>query len=114
MTTLSFSEMNMVNSASRVASRFSMSGRRALVTGGSVSIGRSIALAFADAGADVAIHHARAADVAFGKPDAAEETASLIRQRGRRCAVIEADFEKPGEARRTVQAAIGMLGGVDV
>jgi NAD(P)-dependent dehydrogenase (short-subunit alcohol dehydrogenase family) len=104
----------MVDSASNVANRFSMSGRRALVTGGSVSIGRSIALAFADAGADVAIHHARAADVAFGKPDAAEETASLIRQRGRRCAVIEADFEKPGEARRTVQAAIGMLGGVDV
>jgi NAD(P)-dependent dehydrogenase (short-subunit alcohol dehydrogenase family) len=104
----------MVDSASNVANRFSMSGRRALVTGGSVSIGRSIALAFADAGADVAIHHARAADVAFGKPDAAEETASLIRQRGRQCAVIEADFEKPGEARRTVQAAIGMLGGVDV
>jgi NAD(P)-dependent dehydrogenase (short-subunit alcohol dehydrogenase family) len=114
MTTLSFSEMKMVNSASRVASRFSMSGRRALVTGGSVSIGRSIALAFAEAGADVAIHHARAADVAFGKPDAAEETAGLIRQEGRKCAVIEADFEKPGEARRSVKAAIAALDGIDV
>jgi NAD(P)-dependent dehydrogenase (short-subunit alcohol dehydrogenase family) len=104
----------MVDPASRVADRFSMAGRRALVTGGSVSIGRSIALAFADAGADVAIHHARAADVAFGKPDAAEETASLIRQAGSKCAVIEADFEKSGEARRTVEAAIAALGGVDV
>jgi glucose 1-dehydrogenase len=114
MTTLSFSEMNMVNSASRVASRFSMSGRRALVTGGSVSIGRSIALAFAEAGADVAIHYARAADVAFGKPDAAEETAGLIRQGGGKCAVIEADFAKPGEGRRSVEAAIAALDGIDV
>jgi NAD(P)-dependent dehydrogenase (short-subunit alcohol dehydrogenase family) len=104
----------MVNSASGIASRFSMSGRRALVTGGSVSIGRSIALAFAEAGADVAIHHARAADVAFGQPDAAEETAGLIRQEGRKCAVIEADFEKSGEARRSVEAAIAALDGIDV
>jgi len=100
--------------ADRLAERFSMAGRRALVTGGSVSIGRSIALALADAGADVAIHHAAAADAAFGKPDAAEETAGLIRTRGRRSALIEADFEKPGEARRTVEAASQALGGVDV
>src|ERR1700733_2989382 len=101
----------MTNSASRLASRFSMAGRRALVTGGSVSIGRSIALAFADAGADVAIHHARAADIAFEKPEAVEETAGLIRQAGSKCAVIEADFEKSGEARRTVEAATAALGG---
>ncbi|HSV19382.1 MAG TPA: SDR family oxidoreductase [Casimicrobiaceae bacterium] len=100
--------------ADRLAERFSMAGRRALVTGGSVSIGRSIALALADAGADVAIHHAAAADAAFGKPAAAEETAGLIRTRGRRSALIEADFEKPGEARRTVEAASQALGGVDV
>lgn len=79
-----------------------------------MSIGRSIALAFAEAGADVAIHHAMAADVAFGQPDAAEETAALIRQRGRRAAIIEADFEAPGEARRTVMAASDALGGLDV
>lgn len=84
------------------------------MTGGSVSIGRAISLAFADAGADVAVHYAKAADVAFGKPDAAEETAGLIRQRGRKCAVIEADFEKPGEGRRAVEAADKALGGVDV
>jgi len=104
----------MVDRASRVANRFSMAGRRALVTGGSVSIGRSIALVFADAGADVAIHHARAADAAFGKPDAAVETAGLIRQSGSKCAVVEADFERHGEARRSVEAAIAALGGVDV
>jgi NAD(P)-dependent dehydrogenase (short-subunit alcohol dehydrogenase family) len=104
----------MTDSAANVANRFSMSGRRALVTGGSVSIGRSIALAFADAGADVAIHYAKEADIAFGKPDAAEETAGLIRKQGRRCAVIEADFGQPGEGRRAVEAADKALGGVDV
>src|SRR4051812_15912254 len=61
--------------AERIARRFTMAGRRALVTGGSLSIGRAIVLAFADAGADVAIHSAAAADAAFGRPDAAAETA---------------------------------------
>lgn len=91
-----------------------MRGRRALVTGGSVSIGRAIALAFADAGADVAIHHCAAADVAFGKPDAARETAEQIAAGGGRAFVVEADFIVPGEAKRTVAAASDALGGVDV
>jgi NAD(P)-dependent dehydrogenase (short-subunit alcohol dehydrogenase family) len=100
--------------AGRIAARFSMSGRRALVTGGSLSIGRSIALAFADAGADVAIHHSAAADQAFGRPGAAEEAAASLRERGARAAIVEADFEVAGEARRTVEAAMQALGGVDV
>lgn len=91
-----------------------MDGRRALVTGGSVSIGRALALAFADAGADLAIHHSRAADAAFGKPDAAQETSELVRDRGRRCAIVEADFERAGEGMRTVDEAIRALGGIDV
>lgn len=91
-----------------------MHGRRALVTGGSVSIGRALALAFADAGADLAIHYSRAADAAFGKPDAAHETSLLVRDRGRRCVIIEADFEQAGEGVRTVNEAIRALGGVDV
>jgi NAD(P)-dependent dehydrogenase (short-subunit alcohol dehydrogenase family) len=103
-----------IDGAQRLAARFSMAGRRALVTGGSVSIGRSIALAFAEAGAAVAIHHDAAADVAFGKPQAAEETAALIRQHGSVAAIIDADFGVPGEARRTVDAATDALGGIDV
>ncbi len=98
----------------RVGERFSMRGRRALVTGGSVSIGRAIALAFADAGADVAIHRSLAADTAFGKPDAGARTVQEIEARGGRAALIEADFEQPGEARRAVHAAADSLGFVDV
>jgi NAD(P)-dependent dehydrogenase (short-subunit alcohol dehydrogenase family) len=97
-----------------VAERFSMRGRRALVTGGSLSIGRAIVLAFADAGADVAIHHARAADIALDRPDAATETVAAVVERGRRGVAVEADFAQPGEGRRTVAETIRLLGGIDV
>jgi NAD(P)-dependent dehydrogenase (short-subunit alcohol dehydrogenase family) len=91
-----------------------MAGRKALVTGGSVSIGREIALAFAEAGADVAIQYARDADAGFDLPAAASETAAAIAQRGRRCVAIDADFAVPGEAARCVSDARAGLGAVDV
>ncbi|TIQ36633.1 MAG: SDR family oxidoreductase [Mesorhizobium sp.] len=97
-----------------LARRFSMAGRRALVTGGSVSIGREIVRVFAEAGADVAVHSARAADIAFGQPDAAEEAVREVREKGRRGVAIDADFAEPGEATRCVQDVIKALGGIDV
>jgi glucose 1-dehydrogenase len=100
--------------ATRVAARFSMEGRRALVTGGSVSIGRAIVRAFAEAGADVAIQHAPEADAAFGIPEAAQEAAAEVRVLGRRAAIVPADFAVKGEARRSVEAAAAALGGIDV
>ena len=98
----------------RIAERFSMRGRKALVTGGSVSIGREIALAFADAGADVAIQHARAADIAFGRTSAAEETVAAIAERGHVGFAIEADFARPREASQCLEEARRLLGGLDV
>ena len=95
-------------------STFSMAGRVALVTGGSVSIGRSLALAFADHGAAVAIHHSAAADAAFGLPDAAAETAQECGGRGARAVIIETDLAAPGAGRVTVERAIAALGRVDV
>ena len=98
----------------RLAARFSMAGRKALVTGGSMSIGREIALVFAEAGADVAIQYARAADDAFDRPSAAEETLACLKQRGARCAAVEADFSQPHQARRCVEDVREALGGLDV
>jgi NAD(P)-dependent dehydrogenase (short-subunit alcohol dehydrogenase family) len=98
----------------RIAARFSMAGRRALVTGGSLSIGREIALAFAEAGADVAVHFSRAADAAFGHPDAAEETVAELKARGSKAAAIEADFSRRSEASRSVAEARTALSGLDV
>ncbi|MEO7242083.1 MAG: SDR family oxidoreductase [Variovorax sp.] len=100
--------------AKAVADRFSMAGRRALVTGGSVSIGREIALVFAEAGADVAIQYAKQADAGFGQPDAAARLVVDVQALGVRGVAIEADFMEPGAATRCVGAARDALGGLDV
>src|SRR5213593_3627702 len=55
---------------------FRLEGKRALVTGGSRGIGRAIALALADAGADVA--------VTSRNGDDAEPVAVALRAKGRR------------------------------
>ena len=98
----------------RVAARFAMKGRRALVTGGSLSIGRAIVRAFADAGADVAIQYSRVADAGVERADSATEFVEELGRDGVRTALIESDFAQPGEGTRTVREAEAALGGVDV
>jgi NAD(P)-dependent dehydrogenase (short-subunit alcohol dehydrogenase family) len=61
-----------------------LSGRVALVTGSSRGIGRAIALAMAEAGADVAVHYAT-------QSEAAEEVAHDIVSKGRRTCVLGGD-----------------------
>jgi glucose 1-dehydrogenase len=100
--------------ASRIAARFSMAGRRALVTGGSLSIGRAIVLAFADAGADVAVQYAAGADTSLAHTDAADTLAAELTARGTRHAFIESDFFQRGAGTHAVQEAERLLGGVDV
>lgn len=106
---------NITNANSlRVAARFSMAGRRALVTGGSLSIGRAIVLAFADAGADVAVQYAASADASLQDKDATKVLAGELEARGTKHAFIESDFFQKGEGTRTVHEAERLLGGVDV
>jgi NAD(P)-dependent dehydrogenase (short-subunit alcohol dehydrogenase family) len=97
-----------------IAGRFSMTGRRALVTGASLSMGREIAILFAQAGADVAVHHSSAFDARAGAPGAAAEVASAIAALGRRSVVIDADLAGAGAGRRTVAETIAAFGGLDV
>ena len=54
-----------------------LSGKVALVTGSSRGIGRAIALAMAEAGADVAVHYAH-------RRAAADEAAQQVQALGRR------------------------------
>jgi glucose 1-dehydrogenase len=97
-----------------MSARFSMAGRRALVTGASLSIGRSIALGFAEQGAAVAIHYSAAADAAFGRPDAAQAALAAVEARGVRACLVEADLAQQGAGRRAVATAAVELGGVDI
>ena len=106
--------MRLAAAAERIAARFSLRGRRALITGGSLGIGRAIARVFADAGAALAVQHAAATDDGYGRRGAAAELVDELRAAGAQAVAIDADFERPGEARATAERAIAELGGVDI
>ena len=87
-------------------SLFDLTGKNAFVTGASRGIGRVIAMALADAGADVAL-------VARSE-DGLAETASAITAVGRKAFVIPADVTSQQAVAAAVAAAIDQLGQVDV
>ena len=85
---------------------FSLAGKKALVTGASRGIGQVIAVAFAQAGADVAL--------AARSADGLAETASQVRAAGRTAIEIQADLTTQDAANSTVETAIGKLGQLDI
>ena len=91
-----------MTAAERLAVRFSMADRRALITGGSMSIGRAIAEAFADAGAQLAMQCCGAADAGLDLADSAATMQAALAARGAAVALIEADFAEPGAGTRVV------------
>jgi NAD(P)-dependent dehydrogenase (short-subunit alcohol dehydrogenase family) len=104
----------LTESINPILQRFDLSGRCALVTGGSVSIGRAIALGLAATGADVAIQYAPLADEAFGLPNAAADTCKAIAALSRKTVAIAADFSLYGEATRTVAEAAAAIRPLDI
>jgi NAD(P)-dependent dehydrogenase (short-subunit alcohol dehydrogenase family) len=85
---------------------FDLSGRKAFVTGASRGIGRAIAVAFAEAGADVAL-------VARGA-DGLAETAAAVQATGRDAYVLPADVTSYDAVADAVAAAIDQLGYIDI
>jgi 3-oxoacyl-[acyl-carrier protein] reductase len=86
--------------------QISFKGRKVVVAGGSRGIGRSIALAFAAEGADVAV-------CARGAPGLAAVEDELKRQGGTVFAMA-CDLGEATAAERFVTAAAGALGGIDI
>ena len=90
-----------------MSERTNLSGRVALVTGGSRGIGRAIALALAEDGADVAISFRRDAD-------AAKQTVQDIEAMGRRAKAYAAPLEDDAALVQMVDDAEGDLGNISI
>lgn len=84
-----------------------LAGRTALVTGGNTGIGRAVALAFADAGADVAIAW-------FARPDDAASLVAAVEAKGRRAHAVRCDVTDESAVVSMVPEVIARLGKLDV
>jgi 3-oxoacyl-[acyl-carrier protein] reductase len=96
---------------------FDLTGRSALVTGGSQGIGREIALALAAAGADVAIVARLPEAVSLGTERIHRPVDSVVLEieaLGRRSVGIVADVRDPEQVRLMAREADEALGGVDI
>ena len=90
-----------------MANQFDLSGRKALVTGGATGIGEGIALALAEAGANVALTY---------RSHAPQDTQCKIEALGRKSAAVKADFAEMDEAAASevIGFAAQALGGLDI
>ncbi len=85
------------------ANRFSLEGRRALVTGANSGIGRAIAIGLAEMGARVVLHH-------FDDAAGAAEVAGLAGD----APVFEADFTQSGTATALARDVLERAGLIDI
>ena len=87
-----------------MAISFDLSGKGALVTGANTGIGQAIAVALAEAGADVAV---------AGRSEPVE-TLKLIEVTGRKAVNIKADLSSTEPVQRVTDEALAGLGRVDI
>jgi 3-oxoacyl-[acyl-carrier protein] reductase len=84
-----------------------LSGRTALVTGGSRGIGRAIALSLADAGADIAVNFRRDEGAANG-------VVAAVQAKGRNAKAYSASVEDFEQDQAMVEAVLKDFGGIDI
>lgn len=85
---------------------FDLSGKTAVVAGGTSGIGRALALGLADAGADVVVVGRR--------KEALQEAAAAIEARGRRTLRLTADVTDRASLERVRDACLQTFGAVDI
>jgi 3-oxoacyl-[acyl-carrier protein] reductase len=91
---------------SNVRDRFDIAGKSAVVTGGASGIGRAIALALGELGANVVV-----ADTAF---ESAEDVARQIDSGGGRAIAAKTDVTSREEVEGMVQRAVEEFGRIDI
>ena len=84
-----------------------LTGKAAVVTGGSRGIGRAIVLRLATQGADVAFSYR-------GNEAAAREVTAAVEALGRRAIAVQGDAAQPDAAEALVKAALDGFGKVDI
>lgn len=87
-----------------MAISFDLTGKRALVTGANTGIGQAIAIALAEAGAEIAL---------AGRSEPAE-TLALIAATGRKMVDLRADLSTIAPVQVLVDATVAALGGIDI
>jgi NAD(P)-dependent dehydrogenase (short-subunit alcohol dehydrogenase family) len=93
--------------AKSVLDTFRLDGRRALITGGAKGLGRVMAMALAQAGADVAV-----ASRTLGE---CQETAKAIAaETGRKTAALSADVSNSADVEKLAREAEAALGPIDI
>ncbi|HJT36525.1 MAG TPA: SDR family NAD(P)-dependent oxidoreductase [Pirellulales bacterium] len=89
-----------------VFDRFRLDGKRLFITGGTRGLGREMALAIADAGADVILVGRDAASL--------ERTAGDVRRLGRQASTIQADVGVPDACQAACEEALAKHGPIDI
>lgn len=84
-------------------------GATAIVTGGASGIGRGVALALADAGADVVV-----GDLQEASPDDEQSTVTAIAEGGGNARYVQADVTEDDDAKTLVESALDWTGSVDI
>lgn len=89
-----------------VLDRFRLDGRRAMITGGSRGLGRSMAQALAEAGADLLL--------VGREPESLTQAQADLSKTGRLIETIVGDVGVPGDAERVCKVALERHGGFDI
>lgn len=96
-----------MTTADPIRAMFSLAGRKALITGGSSGIGRAIAAAFADAGAQITITGLEESEVSAARAALAGKASAGVHS-------LAADHSHWQNSGAVVEQAVAAMGGIDI